>query len=179
METNLARRLGISTAPVREAIRELITMGFLEAQPYRGAIVRSFSPQDLWEYRTVRAALESLAARQATSRITDADISHLESILEQMIQAAQNKKMENVIQLDNKFHEAILQITENKLLHQVWKTLEFGVWTMMMYRLGQYDVSFLASRHKDVLDGLKTRDPEEAAMAMHHHIEDLGQTPES
>jgi DNA-binding GntR family transcriptional regulator len=72
-----------------------------------------------------------------------------------------------------------LQITENKLLHQVWKTLEFGVWTMMMYRLGQYDVNFLASRHKDVLDGLKTRDPEMAAKAMHHHIEDLGQTPES
>jgi DNA-binding GntR family transcriptional regulator len=179
VETNLARRLGISTAPVREAIRELITMGFLEAQPYRGAIVRSFSPQDLWEYRTVRASLESLAARQAAPRIKEADVDRLQGILEQMILAAQNKEMENVIQLDNKFHEAILQITENKLLHQVWKTLEFGVWTMMMYRLGQYDVNFLASRHKDVLDGLKTRDPEMAAKAMHHHIEDLGQTPES
>jgi DNA-binding GntR family transcriptional regulator len=179
METNLARRFGISTAPVREAIRELIIMGFLEAQPYRGASVRSFSPRDLWEYRSVRSSLESLAARQAAPRITETDVRQLQSILDQMIQAVQNSDTDNTIRLDNKFHETILQITENKLLYQVWKTLEFGVWTMVMYRMGQYEADFLASRHKEVLEALKTRNPETAAVAMQHHIEDLGTAPET
>lgn len=174
METNLARRFGISTAPVREAIRELIVMGFLEAQPYKGASVRSFSQRDLWEYRTVRASLESLAARQAAPLITDAHLEQLQSILDQMMQAVENKDTDAIIRLDNKFHETILQITENKLLHQVWKTLEFGVWTMVIYRLGQYEADFLAFRHREVLEALKTRDPEKAAITMQHHIEDLG-----
>lgn len=177
-ETILADQLGISTAPVREAIRELLTMGFLEAQPYKGALVRSFSPKDLWEYRTVRASLESLAASEAATRITNADISQLQNILEQMVLAAQDNEIENVIWLDNKFHETIMQITENKLLYRVWKTLEFGVWTMIMYRMGQYDVKFLASRHQEVLAGISTRDPEKAATAMKHHIIDLGTMPE-
>jgi DNA-binding GntR family transcriptional regulator len=64
-------------------------------------------------------------------------------------------------------------------LHQVWKTLEFGVWTMIMYRMGEYEATFLASRHKEVLEALKTRDPEKAAVTMQHHIEDLGTQPES
>jgi DNA-binding GntR family transcriptional regulator len=179
VETNLARRLSISTAPVREAIRELIIMGFLEAQPYKGASVRSFSQRDLWEYRSLRSSLESLAARQAAPRITDADVRQLQSILDQMIQAVQNKDTDNTIRLDNKFHETILQITENKLLYQVWKTLEFGVWTMVMYRMGQHKADFLASRHKEVLEALKTRNSETAAVAMQHHIEDLGPPPET
>ncbi len=174
METNLARRFGVSTAPVREAIRELTVMGFLEAQPYKGASVRSFSERDLWEYFTVRASLESLAARQAAPRVTENDVCELQGILDEMMQAVESKDTDGTIRLDNQFHETILQIAGNNLLHQVWKTLEFGVWTMVVYRMGQYDANFLASRHSEVLDALKTRDPETAAAAMQHHLEDLG-----
>lgn len=48
-----------------------------------------------------------------------------------------------------------------------------------MYRMGEYEATFLASRHKEVLEALKTRDPEKAAVTMQHHIEDLGTQPES
>jgi DNA-binding GntR family transcriptional regulator len=176
-ETNLARRFGISTAPVREAIRELTVMGFLEAQPYKGASVRAFTQRDLWEYYTVRASLESLSARQAAPRVTAADVTKLQGILDEMIQAAENKDTDKIIRLDNKFHEVILQIADNKLLYQVWKTLEFGVWTMVIYRMGQYAPTFLALRHREVLEALKTRDPETASLAMQHHLEDLGTPP--
>ena len=177
-ETNLAHRFGISTAPVREAIRELTVMGFLEAQPYKGASVRAFTQRDLWEYYTVRASLESVGARQAAPRVTDADVSRLQGILDEMMQAADNKDTDKIIRLDNKFHEVILQISGNKLLYQVWKTLEFGVWTMVIYRMGQYAPNFLALRHKEVLEALKTRDPDTASQAMQHHIQDLGTPPE-
>ncbi len=174
LETNLARRFGISTAPVREAIRELTVMGFLEAQPYKGASVRSFSERDLWEYFTVRGALEALAARQAAPRVSEADICRLEAILDEMLRAVQIKDTDRTIRLDNEFHETIMKISGNQLLHQVWKTLEFGVWTMVVYRMGQFDANFLALRHREVLEALKTRDADTAAFAMQHHLEDLG-----
>jgi len=65
VESALAKELNVSQTSVREALRSLVAMGFLESVPFKGIIVRSFSRQDLWEVYTVRAALESLAARQA------------------------------------------------------------------------------------------------------------------
>ncbi len=135
METALARRLGISTAPVREAIRELTVMGFLQTQPYKGASVRSFSEEELWESYTVRAALESMAARLATLRMTVENIASLRSILDEMIEALEQGDEVNEIRLDNRFHETLVQFSGNRLLHQVWKTLEFGRWTMLTYRM--------------------------------------------
>jgi DNA-binding GntR family transcriptional regulator len=177
VETLLARRLGVSQAPVREALRELVVMGFVESHPYRGTSVRALSQQDLWESYTVRAALEALAARLAAARLTEADEQHLEAILAEMLEASRLQDHERTIRLDNKFHETILQIAGNKLLSQVWKTLEFGRWTMVTYRLSNYGYDFLAIRHRQLLDALLTRDPETAAEAMQHHIEDLGVPP--
>jgi DNA-binding GntR family transcriptional regulator len=59
VESSLARHLGVSQAPVREAIRDLVLLGFLESEPYKGTSVRSFTAEELWETYTVRAALES------------------------------------------------------------------------------------------------------------------------
>ena len=77
VESALARQLGISQAPVREAIRDLVLMGFLESEPYKGTSVRSFTSDDLWEVYTVRAALESLAARLTAQRMKETDVEAL------------------------------------------------------------------------------------------------------
>ena len=175
VESGLARRLGVSQAPVREAVRDLILLGFLEVEPYKGASVRSFSPEDLFEVFTVRAALEALAARFAASRLTEADVKVLEELLNQMIEAARRRDRDELPRLDNQFHETIMQISGNKTLYQLWQTLHFGFWTMLTIHLDRFDLEFLAARHRDVLDALITRNPETAAEAMKHHIEDLGQ----
>jgi DNA-binding GntR family transcriptional regulator len=71
-----------------------------------------------------------------------------------------------------------LRISGNRLLHQLWKTLEFGRWTIVTYRMGSYDIEYLVARHGELLEALKTRDPEKAIRAMQHHIEDLGKPPQ-
>jgi DNA-binding GntR family transcriptional regulator len=179
VETSLARRLGVSQAPVREALRELVAMGFLEAQPYKGTSVRALSEEELWESRTVRAALEALAGRLAAPRVTEADEQHLEAIFAEMLEANRRQDHDRTIRLDNELHETILQIAGNKLLTKVWKTLEFGRWTIVTYRLLDYGYDYLATRHRQLLDALLTRDPEIAAEAMKHHIEDLRVSPVS
>ena len=177
--SSLARRLGVSQAPVREAIRDLVLLGFLETEPFKGTSVRSFTPKELYEVYTVRAALESLAARLATERLTDEDVHALQCTLDEMIRVAQEQDEEGMVRLDNRFHETILQISDNQLLYQLWQTLQFGYWTIVTARSSSYDLEELARRHEALLEALATRDPQKASVAMQRHIEDLGQPPET
>ena len=178
VESSMARELGVSQAPVREAIRDLVLLGFLESEPYKGTSVRSFTYEELWETYTVRAALESLAARLAATHLTDADANRLQGILDEMMEAAHQQDRDRLVQLDNRFHETILRISRNKTLHQLWKSLQFGTWSIVTYRKSSYDPAYLAARHGELLDALKAGDPEKAAHTMQHHIEDMGKPPE-
>jgi DNA-binding GntR family transcriptional regulator len=180
VESSLARRLGVSQAPVREAIRDLVLMGFLETEPYKGTSVRSFSPEELWEVYTVRAALEALGARLAATRLTEADVETLRGILNEMIDAGRKRDMDRMTRLDNSFHETIIQISGNKLLYQLWQTLRFGYWTIVTAKMSSFDLEYLALRHEELLNALKSRNPQKAMRAMRRHIEELGKPlPES
>ena len=177
VESSLARRLGVSQAPVREAIRDLVLMGFLQVKPYKGTSVRSLSIEDLNEVYTVRAALESVAARQAATRLTAAKLETLERVLAGMIEAGRLRDFQKMTQLDTQFHETIVQASGNKLLYRLWQTLRFGFWTIITARISSFNLEELALRHKDLLEAIKTRDPEQAMLAMKSHIEELGQPP--
>jgi DNA-binding GntR family transcriptional regulator len=178
VESSMARQLGVSQAPVREAIRDLVLLGFLESEPYKGTSVRSLTPEELWETYTVRAALESLAARLAATHLTGDDVDALQLILDEMMEAARQKDLDRLVSLDNQFHETILQISRNRTLYQLWKTLQYGTWSIVTYRISSYEPTYLASRHQDLLKALKSGDPETAMHVMQHHIEDMGKPPE-
>jgi len=178
VENSMARLLGVSQAPVREAIRDLVLLGFLETEPYKGTSVRSFTPEELWETYTVRAALESLATRLAATRLTEEDVATLQGILDSMMEAARDQDRDRVVQLDNTFHEAILKFSRNKTLYQLWKSLEYGIWSIVTYRKSSLDPEYLAARHEELLEALKSGDPERATRVMQNHIEEMGKPPE-
>jgi DNA-binding GntR family transcriptional regulator len=175
--STLARRLGVSQAPVREAMRELVMRGFLENQPFKGTTVRSFSDKELREVYAVRAALESLAARLAAELWTDEDLAALRGIIADMVRAGHEGDAAEMVRLDNSFHDKILQIAGNGLLYQLWQTLQFGYWTAITTRLSSLDLEVLARRHEIVLAEIASRDPVRAAEAMKHHIEDVNPLP--
>ncbi len=179
VESALARQLGVSQAPVREAIRDLVLMGFLETEPYKGTFVRSFTAEELYEVYTVRAALEALAARLAATRVTDEDLAALQGILDQMVEAGKANDGNRMVRLDNVFHETILKLSGNRLLYHLWQTLRFGYWTIVTTRVSDYNLEELAARHGDLLKALETRNPQKAMTAMRRHIEDLGKPPEN
>src|SRR5438874_12015375 len=77
VETRIAQELGVSQAPVREALRDLEQLGCIVHEPFRGCSVRAFSADELIEAFPVRAALEALAARLAAERITEAELLQL------------------------------------------------------------------------------------------------------
>jgi DNA-binding GntR family transcriptional regulator len=173
VEMTLAKQLGVSQAPVREAIHELVVMGFLETEPYKGTSVRIFSSDELHEVYTVRAALESLAGRQAAIRITDDDLAELQAILDEMLEAAYQNNVHLMVQKNNLFRDTILKISGNKLLCKLYNALQFADWTIFSTSRSRKGLVFLAQRHEILLTALATHDPDVAAEAMRNHIEEL------
>src|SRR6266705_3268452 len=73
VEMHIAQEFEISQAPVREALRELEALGFVESEPYRGTHVRAVTKSELTEIYPVRAALEEVAARAAALRLENVE----------------------------------------------------------------------------------------------------------
>jgi DNA-binding GntR family transcriptional regulator len=173
VESALARELGVSQASVREALRSLIAMGFLENEPFKGTTVRSFTEKDLMEVVTVRVALETLAGQLSIRRITDEEIAELERITNEMIAASKEGDTQRRIRLNIAFHEKFVETSGNKLLVQLYNYMHFGNWSLLTGSLSEMDPIQIATRHRILIDALRARDPDRVAKAVREHIESM------
>ena len=171
VESALAKEFNVSQTSIREALRSLIAMGFLESEPFKGITVKKLSRQDLIEVYTVWGALESLAATLAAERITKEEIAELESINEEMIRASEEGNIPKRIKLNISFHETLIRASGNKLILKLYEYLQFGSWSMMTGTLSAMNPEMIAKRHRPVIDAIKSRDPERIERAMKEHIE--------
>jgi DNA-binding GntR family transcriptional regulator len=126
----LAAKLGVSMAPLREALNRLASEGFIQNVPGAGAFVRTFSRQDIEELYVLREALECCAAEGAARCISTRELDALDSIcrdfprlIEQIRatarQQASPKVMENWLACEEQFHAVIVDAARNKLLKKV------------------------------------------------------------
>jgi DNA-binding GntR family transcriptional regulator len=111
VETRIAAELGTSQAPVREALRDLELLRFIESTPFRGA--REVSQEELLEIYPVRAAIEEVAAREAATRL-DGNVGALAAELEAMHQAADANDLHTQVEHDVAFHRLIVEASGNR-----------------------------------------------------------------
>jgi len=174
VETRIAQELGTSQAPVREALRDLELLRFVESEPFRGARVRSVSPEELAEIYPVRAAVEELAAHEAAVRLggrTDA----LERELAAMHRAAADGDLHRLVEHDVAFHRLIVEASGNSILLDVWCSLRVEARTIITALATGIDHHELADTHEPVLEALAASDPERAGLAIRRHIEEFGE----
>jgi DNA-binding GntR family transcriptional regulator len=170
VETRIAQELGVSQAPVREALRDLEQLGCVEYEPFRGSSVRALSVHDLLEAFPVRAALEGLACRLAAERISDAQLEQLAALVEEM-RAAPDPRAESTA--DSEFHATIVEAAGNATLSRQWSQLLPHARTFISMTLPESTRGSVAERHVPILDALRRRDPEAAAAAMEEHLADV------
>lgn len=174
VETRIARELGTSQAPVREALRDLEVLRFVESEPFRGSRVRAVSEQELAEIYPVRAAVEELAAREAAARL-GGDVGLLEEELAAMRRAADEADLHGLVEHDVRFHRVIVEAAENRILLDVWTSLRVEARTIITALKTGIDHHELANTHEPVLAALSEDDPERAGRAMRRHIEEFGE----
>jgi DNA-binding GntR family transcriptional regulator len=173
VETRVARELGTSQAPVREALRGLEVLGVVEILPFRGARVRRPSTAELLESYAVRTVLEVLAARLAVPRLTDADLDDLTARVAEMGRAARAGDHHAVATADAAFHEHVVRISGSATLHRVWRSLEPFSRTYLTLVFPGADAHWTAGLHPPILDALRRRDADLVVEALHRHFAEV------
>ncbi len=169
IETRVARQLGTSQAPVREALRDLATLGLVEMDPYRGARVREPSSEELTEAMELRGELEALAARQAATRISEATLAKMRELLDEMRASAAAGDAHGQAVRNSAFHGCVIAASGNRTVQRVWSMLEPFAHTYLTAAVPGADLDWLAERHVALLEALAARDPDRAAEAMRVH----------
>jgi DNA-binding GntR family transcriptional regulator len=169
VETRLARELGTSQAPVREALRALQLLRLVESEPFRGARVRAVDDEQLLPVFPVRMALEELAAREAASR-ADGDVTSLEHELEEMRRAAVAGDWRTQIAHDLAFHRATIELTDNEPILQSWLVLGVEVSTAFATYWTYWDQRDLAEFHVPIVEAIRAGDPARAGSEARKHV---------
>jgi DNA-binding GntR family transcriptional regulator len=175
VETRLARQLGTSQAPVREALRDLASLGFIDTQPYRGSWVRKPTKEELIEAVEVRAELEGLAARLAAARRSDRCVSDLEQLLSAMEEAAAREDAHDHAVKNTEFHQRILDAAGNRTLKRLWSMLEPFGRTYITASAEGIDLHWLSARHQGILDAIRDRDSDLAESRARTHAEQVAE----
>ena len=173
-ERTLAKQLGISRTPLREAVNRLIYEGFLRVEPRRGVFVNHPSKKEIIEILHVRAALESMAARLTASRITTSDLEHLRRIFEPFQLENVEDHVEEFSVAHFEFHEQVLDLSGcGKLIEMASNIRDqmrlIRVHTMRIRR----NIQRSLTEHLAIIDALESRDPDIAANRMREHILNL------
>ncbi len=173
VETAVAKELGTSQAPVREALRSLEAIGIVEIAPFRGARVRRLEAAELLEAYVVRSAIEVLGARLAMARLSEDDIVELLAIGDQMQEAADAGDGKRLAIVDASLHERIMQLAGNRTLLRVWRSLEPMSRTYITLTGPRSDPQWSAALHDPILEAVRERDTEGVVRAIEGHFDEI------
>lgn len=157
-EVDLARRMGVSQGPVREALARLRTEGLVVGRAHRGSFVGEVSMEDLRDVYAVREILERHALRLALPRMGDAEYAVLEGHIGQMRAAALAGDTAARFASDMQFHRRIYEWSGSAILLQFWeviegKTRQFAIyWTPLVFRS---DPDWPVRHHHDLIAAMK------------------------
>ena len=168
-EADVAAEFGISRQPVRDAFHRLSKLGFLDIRPQRATVVSLISPQVILEARFFRTAAEVEMVHRASARISPADMSDLEAILERQRRAVEARDTAGFKAEDDAFHRRICAICG---LEAVWHRIaENKAHTDRLRLLAIRDSSPEAMEdHRRILEALAAGDGDGAAAAMRLHL---------
>jgi DNA-binding GntR family transcriptional regulator len=192
VEYQIARQMGISQTPVREALRTLERDGLVVTLPHRGTFVRRVTRREAAERYSLGMELESFAARLAMPHLTAADFGNLTQIVDEMATAAGKAQLETrahpddamvagtafarTVELNNTFHRYLVERAGNELLLKAWLSVTPLNWRFVTYtRLVNPDPVELAERHRSLVFAYRTGDQVLAAAAIRQHISEVAE----
>lgn len=171
VETQLAKELNVSQAPVREAILELAAMGLLEERPYSGSFVRSLTTEDIEDIYNTRAFIDEYAARQAAKRVTPEQLAEMEALLREM-DAAENPH--DFVEKDIAFHALVVDAAGSPALKRMWESLRLVEWTGLSVAATRNTLPELAKQHWQIFRLLEKHADHTAGAYMFLHIKNYG-----
>jgi DNA-binding GntR family transcriptional regulator len=170
-ENTLASELGVSRTPVREALRQLELEGLVAIIPNKGASVTGITSKDIHDIYMIRSYLEGLCAKWACEHITESQIEALDEIVYLSEFHARRSHHEQLVDLDNKFHDLIYKASGSKILDHVLSDFHHYVERIRKITLSRTSRATKSNEeHALILDAIKKRDGDLAEKLAHEHI---------
>ncbi|MBZ4016573.1 GntR family transcriptional regulator [Streptomyces purpurogeneiscleroticus] len=167
VERDLAEEFGVSRVPVREAIRILLSEGFLTAASPRRIVVKSYDRKDVENLFDLREALEVLAVRRAAERADATGLAALAGLLEKARRATLSGKPERISRANAAFHHKIMELADNELLATTVEPLE-GRLRWLFQQIDEPGT--LWEEHRRLHEAIAAHDAEAAAAAALSHV---------
>jgi DNA-binding GntR family transcriptional regulator len=168
-EMELAHEFDVSQAPVREAFRELETLGVLVSEHYRGTRVREISSQETYDAYQLRGYLEEIAMQLIPPEKLRDEVGSIAALQVSMQKAARAGDADEFAAANTQFHRSIVSLASNQTLLKVWESLEIGMRSRLNLQKNEGKLSSLAEIHQPIVDSLKRGDLIQTGVLLREH----------
>jgi DNA-binding GntR family transcriptional regulator len=170
-EGELARELGISRTPVREALLILQSEGLVDSMPNRGATVRAYAVDDLDDMYQLRAVLEGYAARRAAARISEEDVERLRRSCERFERLGVDDDFLELVRENIVFHDTILAAAASERLTKLVRgVIQIPLVYKSYHWYSPQQKLISLHYHRQLTVALSARDEERAELIMKEHV---------
>lgn len=176
-EAFLAERLGISRAPIREALQALAQEGLITSEPQKGKYVRQMSGKEIYDSYIVAGILEGAGVAGSLPLWTDENMETFRGVARELENAAAITRLDELAEMDERFHTTLLMACDNTRLVEMARTscatiskyLYYQHW-ITMFTPGEY-----AARHLAIAEAVSSRDGAHVESLLRDHYRETGQ----
>ncbi|MEV0777184.1 GntR family transcriptional regulator [Streptomyces sp. NPDC050428] len=171
VESEIARRVGTSHAPPREAIKRLAYEGLVISQPHRGSYVARISERQAQDVRDIRVMFEEYVARRTAGHLDAEHTRVLAQDVALLRHAADKGDIAGFRSADMSFHRHVCEAARNDALIRLWRMIESSLWDLHVLGDPRYVGGWgaLAEHHAELLDVLRSGDPDVAGRMFAAH----------
>ena len=174
-ETLLAEQMGISRAPIREAMKELIMNGLVDYRPQVGNFIPVFSPKQIIDSYTTRGVLEGYAVMNTCDQFSAEEIEKLELLVELMGKYAIKKNHKMVIDTGGEFHDLLISKCDNVQLLEYTDRLSLKLHILFFKYWGKlYSPAEIGRRHQEIVESIKSKDLNLIEKVVRQHYVETG-----
>ena len=169
-ETNFSEKLGVSRTPIREAIRRLEQERLVEVTT-KGVVIKGISPKDVSDMYEIRIRTEGLASRWAANTISEEGKKELSEIVELQEFYTAKKDVDNIKNMDSKFHEVVYRNCESIVLSDMLSQLHKKLTKYRKAAVSDNERAFQSTKeHREILDAILSGDGDLAEKLTVQHI---------
>ncbi|KAA0971979.1 GntR family transcriptional regulator [Aureimonas fodinaquatilis] len=170
-EVELARQLGVSRTPLREALNRLVSEGFLIFVPGKGFFRRSLDVKEIFDLYEMRQALEMALAEMAVQRATPEKIQEIRDFLVVSMTEDPNRTVNDLVSLDEEFHERMASLSGNLEMLHTLRTINARIRFIRWVNMENGRRRQTQCEHEAILDAIANHDVEKARSLLQAHID--------
>ncbi len=168
VESQIAKELGVSQAPVREALLQLEGMGLVKNKPYVGSYVLPVDMDVIQQAYELRNMLEAYAATLVIDKINEEEVARMEGHLQNMRDALARDDRRIIIDEDNKFHGVVVKRVGNPMLLKMWQ-MSSTQWSSLTITYFD-DMDYIVESHVRIIEYLREKNLEALKKELQIHF---------